>query len=217
MAQLSYPNTLTNGQDADATEVMANFNAAKTRINAVTTEQIVDANVTAAKLATDAVETAKIKDLNVTAGKLAADAVETAKVKDDAVQKRHYKLDNGTDDVTDNNWADATGTEITDIVCSAGDKLLVMFSVACISAGTDKEILIKVQIDQTGSYADMGSSYTMQIPGATGKVSSGTFIWLNDNLTGTSPTKVKMQFKSGDATNVTLYYKTLYVQVDKGK
>lgn len=49
---LSFPNTLTNGNDADATEVMADFNAVATLINTtgIGTNNIKDDTVTVAKM-----------------------------------------------------------------------------------------------------------------------------------------------------------------------
>lgn len=69
---ITYPNTLTNGTDADAAEVMANLNEISTGINttglgtdnikdsAITTAKIEDANITTAKIADDAVTGAKL-------------------------------------------------------------------------------------------------------------------------------------------------------------
>lgn len=81
---LSYPNTLTNGTTADASEVMADLNAVATLINTtglgtnnikdatITTDLVENAAITAGKLASDAVTTAKIQDGAVTLAKLAA-------------------------------------------------------------------------------------------------------------------------------------------------
>jgi hypothetical protein len=63
MGTLNYPYTLANDTDADADEVMANFNAARTLINGnIEAANIADNAVTGAKILDGAVTSAKISD-----------------------------------------------------------------------------------------------------------------------------------------------------------
>lgn len=83
MAEVIFPNDLTNGQPADADQVMANFNALTDQINGnLDDDNIANSAITTAKLNNGAVTTAKLADGAVTAPKLGAGIVGAAAIAD---------------------------------------------------------------------------------------------------------------------------------------
>lgn len=206
--------TFVDGTTADADEVMANLNQAKTAIN----------TIDLAQMNTNSVGTDQIVALAVTTAKLAADAITGAKVADDAIDSEHYvdgsidtqhiadaqitatKLGTmfegaqdtevASDTVTETDWHDIVGSSVSVTLDVASDVMCLGFSTASESASGG--CYLRVVYATNGSVTQVGQYVYVEGPGA-GAYTNLTCGGIASNLAADTYT-FKVQAKVGSGT-----------------
>jgi hypothetical protein len=173
MANISYPASLSNGSTADATAVMAFFNAITAQVNGniealnmanatITGAKIANDTITATQIAPDAigqselgplsVGTPELIDDSVTAAKIATDAVGAPEIATDAVGQAEIAASAvGAGEVKFNNSSNnlsvtaTTGGADTGTITPAAGTYMVVLQLQAITTGTATTCLFQAK------------------------------------------------------------------------